>query len=231
MRLCPFIVSTSLCVMLAGQLVWPSLAGATEVAGPAEVIDGDTLAVGGKHIRLFGIDAPETAQTCFARGGKPWDCGKAASDVMRRLTRRQPVRCEGHETDRYRRLIARCWQGGTDLARAMVAKGMAWAFVRYSESYVEEEAEARSSGIGVWQGKAEPPWEFRKHAWGRSTSRFDPPEIPCPIKGNISRGGKRIYHMPGQKDYGRTVIDTADGERWFCHEEEARAAGWLKARR
>jgi endonuclease YncB( thermonuclease family) len=217
--------------MLAGQLVWPAPAGAAEVAGPAEVIDGDTLAIGGKHIRLFGIDAPEAAQTCSATGGKLWDCGKAASDVMRRLTRSQPVRCEGHETDRYSRLIARCWQGSTDLAGAMVAKGMAWAFVRYSKSYVEAEAEARSSRIGVWQGKAEPPWEYRKHAWGRSTGHAAVPKYPCPIKGNISRDGKRIYHMPGQKDYGRTVIDTKAGERWFCDEEEAGAAGWRKARK
>jgi endonuclease YncB( thermonuclease family) len=226
MRICPYHIWIHLCVMLAVQLVWPGLAGAMEVAGPAEVIDGDTLAIGGKQ---FGIDAPETTQTCSATSGKPWDCGKAASEVMRRLTRSQPVRCEGHETDRYRRLVARCWKGNTDLAGAMVAKGMAWAFVRYSKSYVEAEAEARSSRIGVWQGRAEPPWEFRKHAWGRSTSRPDVPKGACPIKGNISRDGRRIYHMPGQRDYGRTVIDTGAGERWFCDEGEAGAAGWRKA--
>ena len=217
--------------MVAGQLVWPASAGATEVAGPAEVIDGDTLAIGGKHIRLFGIDAPETAQTCSATGGEPWDCGKAASDVMRRLTRSQPVRCEGNQTDRYRRLIARCWQGSTDLAGAMVAKGMAWAFVRYSKSYVEAEAEARSSRIGVWQGKAEPPWEFRKQAWDSPTGRSDVAQGSCPIKGNISGAGERIYHMPWHKDYARTVINTAAGERWFCDESEAGVAGWRKARK
>jgi len=47
----------------------------------------------------------------------------------------------------------------------------------------------------------------------------------CQIKGNISGSGK-IYHLPGSDSYDRTKIDESKGERWFCTEEEARAAGW-----
>lgn len=54
-----------------------------------------------------------------------------------------------------------------------------------------------------------------------------PPAMPveCLIKGNISDNG-RIYHVPGSPAYDRTKIDTSKGERWFCTEQEARAAGW-----
>jgi hypothetical protein len=53
----------------------------------------------------------------------------------------------------------------------------------------------------------------------------------CQIKGNVSyNSGERIYHMHGQEDYFRTRINWADGERWFCTEAEARAAGWRRAR-
>ena len=53
----------------------------------------------------------------------------------------------------------------------------------------------------------------------------------CVIKGNISlRTGERIYHLPGQKYYGKTVISPEDGERWFCTEEEAVANGWRRAK-
>ena len=52
----------------------------------------------------------------------------------------------------------------------------------------------------------------------------------CNIKGNINDRGEYIYHVPGQKYYSRTVISTSRGERWFCSEEEARAAGWRRAR-
>lgn len=53
----------------------------------------------------------------------------------------------------------------------------------------------------------------------------------CVIKGNISMNtGERIYHVPGQEYYHATQIETHKGERWFCSEEEARAAGWRKAK-
>jgi hypothetical protein len=55
------------------------------------------------------------------------------------------------------------------------------------------------------------------------------PDPACNIKGNISGNG-RIYHRPGNRDYERTVINEAQGERWFCSEAEARAAGWRAAR-
>ncbi|UOA26242.1 hypothetical protein DSM107133_00937 [Pseudosulfitobacter sp. DSM 107133] len=53
----------------------------------------------------------------------------------------------------------------------------------------------------------------------------------CQIKGNVSyNSGERIYHMPGQEDYHRTRINWVEGERWFCTEADARAAGWRRAR-
>lgn len=53
----------------------------------------------------------------------------------------------------------------------------------------------------------------------------------CAIKGNISRAGEHIYHVPGGRNYDRTKIDPDQGERWFCSEQEAQAAGWRPARR
>ena len=61
----------------------------------------------------------------------------------------------------------------------------------------------------------------------RSQSENDRGE-GCLIKGNISRRG-RIYHLPGTAHYRRTRIDTDKGEKWFCSQEEARAAGWRRA--
>ena len=63
----------------------------------------------------------------------------------------------------------------------------------------------------------------------------EPTSVPvagagCVIKGKISySGGQRIYHVPGQHYYDQTVIDPAKGERWFCSEAEAQAAGWRRA--
>jgi hypothetical protein len=52
----------------------------------------------------------------------------------------------------------------------------------------------------------------------------------CNIKGNISARGERIYHMPDQKYYAKTIIDHGAGERWFCSEAEAPAEGWRKSK-
>lgn len=54
----------------------------------------------------------------------------------------------------------------------------------------------------------------------------------CVVKGNISIAtGNKLYHIPGMEDYDETIIDSAKGERWFCSESEAVAAGWLRAPR
>ncbi|ODT69056.1 MAG: nuclease [Pelagibacterium sp. SCN 63-23] len=52
----------------------------------------------------------------------------------------------------------------------------------------------------------------------------------CRIKGNVSTKGERIYHVPGQKYYDDTRIQSSHGERWFCSEAEARAAGWRRSK-
>jgi endonuclease YncB( thermonuclease family) len=52
----------------------------------------------------------------------------------------------------------------------------------------------------------------------------------CAIKGNISKHGERIYHVPGSEWYDATRIDPHKGERWFCSEDEARSAGWRAPR-
>ena len=57
-----------------------------------------------------------------------------------------------------------------------------------------------------------------------------PPPSNCRIKGNVSSRGERIYHPPGCRYYNSTIIDPARGERWFCSEAEAVAAGWRRTK-
>jgi hypothetical protein len=53
----------------------------------------------------------------------------------------------------------------------------------------------------------------------------------CNIKGNVSASGELIYHVPGGGFYDRTLVSGTKGERWFCSETEARAAGWRRSKR
>lgn len=51
----------------------------------------------------------------------------------------------------------------------------------------------------------------------------------CDIKGNINAGGDKIYHTSDCSSYAETIINEDKGEKWFCSEKEAIAAGWRKA--
>jgi micrococcal nuclease len=57
-----------------------------------------------------------------------------------------------------------------------------------------------------------------------------PPSPQCAIKGNINAKGEKIFHVPGGRSYDATDIVLAEGEKWFCSEKEALAAGWRAAK-
>lgn len=201
-------------------------ATAETVSGEASVIDGDTLDISGRSIRLHGIDAAETGQRCAASGRKIARPSNGAIHRLRQLIDGGVV-CNGSESDDYGRLIAICTNGaGKDISRHMVREGHAWAFVKFSTDYVVEEKAARNAGLNIWSMRCQEPWIFRANRWTKNATKA--PE-GCAIKGNISGNG-RIYHMPWNKAYAKTVVDTSKGERWFCDEAEAQAAGWRPAR-
>jgi endonuclease YncB( thermonuclease family) len=69
------------------------------------VIDGDTIEIHGQRIRLFGIDAPESRQTCEA-GGETYRCGQQAALAMSQFINQRTVICEQRDIDRYGRIVA-----------------------------------------------------------------------------------------------------------------------------
>ena len=103
------------------------------------------------------------------------------------------------------------------------------AYRKYSDDYTGQEMSAKVGRRGLWAGQFIPPWEWRrgKRLASETAANGNPPG--CRIKGNIGSKGDRIYHMPGGRWYDRTVITASKGERWFCSEGEAKAAGWRRA--
>ena len=207
----------------------PSPSPRPGVAGGARVIDGDTLAIGSVRVRLEGIDAPEQEQTCGNAWFGNWTCGKAATEHLELLVRDRAIRCDSVGTDAYGRMLGVCFADGLDINADMVRNGLAWAFVKYSQRYVEVEADARAAKRGIWQGTAVPAWQWRAERWrAASSEKRDEAAPACLIKGNITRKGN-IYHLPTERWYDKTRIEVDKGERWFCSEAEAVAAGWRPA--
>ena len=92
-----------------------------------------------------GIAAPEGGQTCARAGGGTWPCGQAATRELQQLVGRLSVRCDSHGNDKYGRMLGICYAGAIDINAEMVRRGFAWAFVKYSTTYVAEEAGQRAA--------------------------------------------------------------------------------------
>lgn len=152
----------SLGVLAAGilTLIWCAHASA-DIIGEARIIDGDTIEISGERIRLHGIDAPETRQTCDV-AGVPWPCGESATLALVDETRGQAVTCKGEKRDRYGRIIAVCYSGDRDLNAMMVREGWALAYRRYAKDYVDAEIEARDARKGMWRADFVEPWKWRR---------------------------------------------------------------------
>lgn len=205
------------------------------ILGRASVVDGDTIEIHGTRIRFFGIDAPEGRQTCTDRGNAPYPCGQRAAFALADKIGGRSLACEVVDQDRYGRSVATCRLGNLDLNDWMVSSGWALAYTEYSSAYVDAQAAAQTAELGIWEGRFTPPWEWRRmrDAPAKSAAPVANSDVQpgCTIKGNISSDGERIFHGPGQEYYSRTLISPAKGERWFCSEAEAMAAGWRPSKR
>ena len=143
-------------------------AQSTTISGSAEIVDGDTLRLGPVTIRIHGIDAPESDQDCAGRNGGRWRCGNAATKSMTRLADGRQIECSPTDRDAYGRIVAVCDVEGVDLGGSLVASGLAWAFRRYSDDYVDAEADARHRGVGIWQAEGRGPAHRRRVRDARS---------------------------------------------------------------
>jgi len=199
-------------------------------AAPVRVVDGDTLGLGGERVRLYGIDAPESGQTC-ERSGSPWQCGVAATAALSSWLEGKATACVELDRDRYGRAVSTCSADGQDVGGWMVRQGWAVEYRQYSDGrYAQDEREAAARRVGVHAGTFVRPSEWRSGAASSEVAASYQQAGDCRIKGNINAEGERIYHAPGMRSYGPTRIDEARGERWFCSEQEARAAGWRAPR-
>jgi endonuclease YncB( thermonuclease family) len=210
-----------------GQLAsidhWPLIGGQT-LRGAAYAEGADRLRVANRLVRLTGIEAPDAAQQC-SRAGKSWRCGAAAESALSRLVNGRRVTCSVSGTDDAGRALGRCTVGTKDVAAELVRQGHVFNEGGLLPRYSSEEREARFAKAGLWSGDAERPSEWRAKIWEEAKGKS--PE-GCPIKGQIT-GSARFYVLPWSPGYERARVQETRGERWFCSEQEAVAAGF-KAR-
>jgi endonuclease YncB( thermonuclease family) len=141
-----------------------------KITGFARVVDGDTIKINSKKIRLYGIDAPEKKQKCkktyltisFISFTKDYMCGEISTQKLIKKINKQKLNCKILDVDRYKRLIAECFKKNININSWMVSNGYAVAYRKYSKKYVSDEINAKNNKLGIWQGKFEMPWDYRR---------------------------------------------------------------------
>jgi endonuclease YncB( thermonuclease family) len=134
----------------------------TALTGVPRVVDGDSLELAGHRIRLFGIDAPETAQDCRDARGQRYYCGRDARTALASAIGGASVSCTP-VGESYDRDISLCTANGRDLSDAMVRSGHALELRRFSNGrYTDAEREARNARRGLWAGGFERPSQWRQ---------------------------------------------------------------------
>lgn len=219
------------------------------------VVDGDTIKVDyhGKTtaVRLIGVNTPETVDP-----RKDVECfGEEASQFLKDLLEGKTVRMEPDvsqsDRDKYDRLLRYVYLDDEDVSLMVIQNGYGYEYthdVPYQKQarYRAVQIEAENGKRGLWAdgicAKSEPVVTTPQVTENKSSGESKPQTVntagsnstltqDCRIKGNISSSGEKIYHMPGQQFYDKTVIDTSKGERWFCTEQEVVNAGWRKSKR
>ena len=214
------------------------------------VVDGDTIKINYNgnttSVRLIGVNTPETVDPrttveCF---------GTEASNYLKEMLEGTKVSLEIDNTqtdrDKYDRLLRYVYLDGKDVGLDIITNGYGYEYtydVPYSKQtdYKAAQKTAENNKKGLWadgvcvESQSESSNDSQQTTTSPTPSTTATPTNTnnadnCVIKGNISYSGERIYHVPGQQYYDETKIDTSAGERWFCSEEEALAAGWRKSK-
>jgi endonuclease YncB( thermonuclease family) len=172
-----------------------------------EVVDGDTFQlVSGKRIRLMGVDAPE-----YDRCG-----GKEAKEKLTSLILGKTIILKEETKEAYGRSLSLVYQGKNFINEMMLVEG--WGRPDYRNNSQRDVLtasyhKARNGKKGIFSGRCQ-----EKDAYD------------CDIKGNIGQSTyEKFYHLPSCLHYDEVVIDKDRGEQYFCTEQEAVAAGFLKA--
>tara|TARA_B100000941_G_scaffold251059_1_gene197568 strand:- start:15 stop:518 length:504 start_codon:yes stop_codon:yes gene_type:complete len=145
----------------------------TEIYGVPKIIDGDTVHINSKKIRLEGIDAPEIKQQCKKPSlkisaiiglqiNKNYSCGVTAKIKLIDKINNSKIKCISSSKDRYNRFLATCYKNRINLNKWMVRNGYAVAYKRYSKDYMRDEEYAKKNKLGLWEGTFIMPEKWRK---------------------------------------------------------------------
>ena len=132
-----------------------------KISGSANVIHAHVFYIGGRYVRLFGVDAPDNDQICSDANGSSYNCGEEAASWVRGWIDNNPIDCYLLKIEPNGQDLATCVWGEYDIGAGLVGAGWALANTRESDIYRPYEAKAKSESSGLWQGTFYAPEDWR----------------------------------------------------------------------
>lgn len=199
-------------LFVLGSALWSLAAEAETVVGVGRAVSGDLIEVGSEVFFLNGIVVPTDE--------------KGSRTRMTELVANQQVVCEVQTITQGSHRTAMCSIDGNDVSSQMVRSGLAIAYPENGVDLSPLQTAARDERMGIWAGG-----EFERLATDMASGSASPRD--CTIKGNKGHRAPYDlrYHMPDTAYYGRTRINPRQGEKWFCSEDDAKAAGFASSAR
>lgn len=119
------------------------------------------------------------------------------------------------------------WLGLAALSVASVVI-LALAFPEFNLVHLETQAAASGApnDLPAADSNPSPVTTATKMQTCQGGCRVAPPA--CFVKARVDPNGRRVYYMPGDRDYDQIAIDPASSGRWFCSEADAVGSGWVR---
>jgi len=210
-----------------------SSASNQETATVTRVIDGDTIVVDERtEVRLIGVDAPESGE-CFYQEAK---------EALVELIEGKEVYLKKDVSgiDDFGRLLRyvfvpseSSFQDDIFVNDYLLEKGYADILPLsqdrlYRRILTSSRNEAITAHKGMWSACENR--EEEAESFYPLEANDQPVDPNCLIKGNISAHGMGKTYFPlGCSNYEKVKVDFSKGEQYFCTEEEAIEAGFIKS--
>lgn len=138
-----------------------NLSAYPKITGSVTVIGAHIFYIGGRYVRLFGVDAPDTDQICSDGNGRSYNCGESAASWVRNWIDKNPIDCYILKVEPKGQDLATCVWGEYDIGAGLVGSGWGIAKTKETAIYKPYEAKAQSESSGLWQGTFYSPEDWR----------------------------------------------------------------------
>jgi endonuclease YncB( thermonuclease family) len=138
-----------------------NLAAYPKISGSATVLHAHVFYIGGRYVRLYGVDAPDNDQLCSDVNGSSYNCGEVAASWVRSWIDNNSMDCYLLKIEPNGQDLATCMWGEYDIGAALVGAGWGIANTRETKIYKPYEVKAQSESSGLWGGTFYTPSDWR----------------------------------------------------------------------